>query len=238
MSPKRKESGFADTADMAMSESEEAGPVMVSPSGPDPKRTRLDTSAGLETGGEEVSPDSAVPSPPNNLPAQGFSAEAMDAGPSQTPHPPSYTSVEPDLLDFIKGKEKEEELPEDSGHFPICICIRQAIPFFMLANSNWSMERFQQEIMTAVESHGNAQSLNLLINSGFGQLTVVWESERRKAFLNNEFPSFTAIGDHNIQATLEFLKRKRSDVVVVDFGPFSDVVFERYMQSDAGSTNA
>ncbi|KAI4170992.1 MAG: hypothetical protein LQ346_008789 [Caloplaca aetnensis] len=237
MSPKRKDSGFADTADMAMSESEETGPIMASPPGPAPKRTRLDTSAGRETGGEEVSSHSAVLSPPNDLHAQGFSAEGMDAGPSQPPDHPSYTSVEPGLFQPGKGKEKEEEPPEDSGHFPICICIRQAVSFFMLASSNWSMERFQQEILTALNSHGNAESYSLLINCGFGQLTVVWESERRKAFLNSEFPSFTAIDDHNIHATLEFLKRKRSDVVVVDFAAISAGFFERYVQSYAGPTN-
>ncbi len=258
MSPKRKESGFADTADMAMSENGDAGPTMTSSPGPDPKRTCLDTAVGLKTGGEQDPPYSAVLSPPSDLPAQGcsdeamdagplqpndlhpqgFSAEEMDASPSQPPHHPRYTSVEPDHFQFINGKEKEDEPPNDSGNFPICICIRQAIPFFMLANSNWSIQRFQEEIMTALISNGNTESRNLLINCGFGQLTVVWESERRKAFLNNEFPSFTVMGDHNIRATLEFLKRKRSDVVVVDCGPYSDVVFRDYVQGDAGLANA
>ncbi len=238
MSPKHKESGFADTADMAMSENGEAGPTMTSSPGPDPKRTCLDTSTGLENGGEEDSPHSAELSPPNDLHAQRLSTEEMDASPSQPPHHPRYTSAEPDYFQFINGKEQEEQPPNDSGNFPICICIRQAIPFFMLANSNWTIQRFQQEIMTALNSHGNTESRNLLTNCGFGQLTVVWESERRKAFLNNEFPCFTVIGDHNIRATLEFLKRKRSDVVVVDCRPYSDVVFRDYVQSGAGSMNA
>lgn len=225
MSTKLKENASADLPDSPMSYSEDAGLIhsMASPTNPATDRLRLDLSAGGETGAEEVASSSVSIAPASDLHAPCLFLGGIS---SSSSHHLSNTSFEPASGQFGKGKEKEDDPPKDMGDFPICISILGILGnfcVFMLANSSWTLQQFQEEIVKALRSHGDVANCDLLEYCGFGSLTVVWESERRKAFMNNKFPSRTPIGSHNIHAVLEFLKRKRSDVVVVECAPIPPI---------------
>ncbi|KAL8762619.1 MAG: hypothetical protein Q9184_001420 [Pyrenodesmia sp. 2 TL-2023] len=230
MSTKCKENASADLPDSPMSYSEEAGPIhsMASPTDPVTKRLRLDLSVGGDTsgdtGGEELASSSVSIAPASDLHAQRLFLGGMPSSPS---HHLSNTSFQPASSQFSKRKEEEEDPPKDMGDFPICISILGILGnlcVFMLANSSWTLQRFQQEIVRALRSHGDVANCDLLEYYGCRSLTVMWESERRKAFMNIKFLSRNPIGSHNIHAVLEFLKRKRSDVVVVQRAPIPEAL--------------
>ncbi|KAL8960441.1 MAG: hypothetical protein Q9193_002861 [Seirophora villosa] len=112
-----------------------------------------------------------------------------------------------------RGEDVEDNLADGSDSFPICIHYKKAI--FMMANANWSLVDFQQAILRSL----NAQQIDTdeLETKWFGDLIVVWESNARMHHDNIGFPNDTILGDHNIRAVFEFLKRRmRSDFVLVD----------------------
>ncbi|KAI4118390.1 MAG: hypothetical protein LQ345_001559 [Seirophora villosa] len=119
-----------------------------------------------------------------------------------------------------KGKEREKrrEDVEDnradgSDSFPICIHHKE--PIFMMADANWSLVEFQEAILRSLNAH--QIYTHELEAEWFGKLTVVWESNARMHYDNLGFPNTTLLGDHNIRAVLEFLKRRmRSDFVLAD----------------------
>ncbi|KAL9049573.1 MAG: hypothetical protein Q9206_005457 [Seirophora lacunosa] len=119
-----------------------------------------------------------------------------------------------------KGKEREKrrEDVEDNGadgsdSFPICIHHKE--PIFMMANASWSLVEFQEAILRSLNAH--QIYTHELETDWFGKLTVVWESNARMYYDNDGFPNHTLLGDHNIRAVFEFLKRRmRSDFVLAD----------------------
>ncbi|KAI4132288.1 MAG: hypothetical protein LQ338_000749 [Usnochroma carphineum] len=212
MSHKRKERDSPHIPGIEIPDSEEKrlAQSMAPPTTPTRKRSRLTAQPEQEAGAEGASSFFA---PIGELGAQGSSREGMVFDPSD-PSPIIPYSTAPVVTHVGKGKGKGKEVDpwSDPDSFPICIYY--STPIFMMANSKWTLEQFQQEMLTALEMHGlNCDMLELL---GWGNLTVVWESNPRTSFKTGEFPPYTVVGRHNIRAVLEFLKRKRSDLVIVE----------------------
>ncbi|KAL8648070.1 MAG: hypothetical protein Q9210_005205 [Variospora velana] len=166
-----------------------------------------DAPSGREENGGSSSSGPAV--------AQHSSNNRMNTSSGGPPYQSSSSSKSKDAQSGRwKGKEKEEvrtgeeeDRADDPDCFPICIHYKQSI--FMMAQSNWSLAEFQQAIMLALTRHSIFHGELEMV--GFGDLIVVWER------VNLGFPFGTIIGPYNIREILAYLKRMRSDVVLVNW---------------------
>ncbi|KAL8716858.1 MAG: hypothetical protein Q9225_005849 [Loekoesia sp. 1 TL-2023] len=154
---------------------------------------------------------SEKPQPPSELGSQNISGNESPSGAAKTS--PEIPSSKQAVLPHT-GVELEnlEDAWEDPDSFPIAI--KYIVSIFMMANSGWTLRQLQQAILTALQGQG--VDCIMLEAYGVGNLTVLWERALLPHHQDCEFPDKTLITEYNIRPVLEFLKRNRSDLVVVE----------------------
>lgn len=117
--------------------------------------------------------------------------------------------------DFVSQLDERMDRWADLDSIPVAVgfnssytSIHPWIPTFIQANPEWSLAELQATAVEALRMHDEANSLPQ--NAEIDCLRVYWEGGTQWGF-----PQHTKITENNLRPVLEFMRRKRNDIILV-----------------------